>query len=162
MGTSTLSEDIKDKTCTINDSTLAQSFEVTFLGRRKSVVKNHHISNMHLHGFGDFLGFALTNEIFRVRGLTTACYHMQCCHPCGRNEHFTFAQIFPLTPLREVDMNKYGSLTGFITVKQAINSLNNCAKNYSSDFSAGRSDAGRSPLWWLTGRAGTTVEIACL
>jgi hypothetical protein len=58
-----------------------------------------------------------------VWGLTTASNYLQRLNPGGRDQHLKLSQIFPFTFLREVDMNKYGSLTGFITVKQAINSL---------------------------------------
>src|SRR5476651_1047513 len=71
------------------------------------------------NGICNFLGLSFTDKVFRVRSLTATCDDLQRLYTCRRYQRFEFAQVLCVFVSREIDMNQYGLLTGFITVKQA-------------------------------------------
>src|SRR5476651_2509475 len=71
------------------------------------------------NGICNFLGLSFTDKVLGVRCLTATCDDLQRLYTCRRNQRFEFAQVFCVFVSREIDMNQYGLLTGFITVKQA-------------------------------------------
>ena len=106
IGTSALGKNIKNQSGSIQHPALQLFFQVTFLGGRKSVIKQHHFGFMRDDGLANLFNFARTDEIFWITLMAPGYQQLNRFCTGGNNKLFKFTAVFLFRLIHHFQMNQ--------------------------------------------------------
>ena len=145
-----LRKDIEDQARAVDHAAVEPLLEIALLHRREIVIENRDRRVRCGDGFGDFLDLAFAGEERRIGTLTAALDDGERAHARARRELFGFCEAFGVVGLAEIETDQD-------RLAVAAATFGHQERRWTDIRSLDSWSA-----WKLTGRAGTTVEIACL
>jgi hypothetical protein len=156
MALGTQCEDVQNQAAAIDHPAFEGALQVALLTGRQVMIEHHDVSFVKPQRITDLGHLALAGKHGRVGACPLAGYDGQRLRAGAADQQSELGKALGVVALAEIELNQYRPFAAGRTLEHQDDGLNGIRRTARSNQSASASWAK------LTGRAGTTVEMACL